>query len=75
MKLRKRSWQGREVPLEPETWSLFTSAGMHPDEEVEQSELLTTLQQAIAKVLTPHQRRVLLPSRSTAFRSTCSPSG
>src|SRR5215204_1716811 len=26
VKLRKRSWQGREVPLEPETWSLFTSA-------------------------------------------------
>jgi RNA polymerase sigma-70 factor (ECF subfamily) len=60
VKLRKRSWQGREVPLEPETWSLFTSAGIQPDEEVEQTELLTTLQHAIAKVLTPHQRRVLL---------------
>ena len=60
VKLRKRSWQGREVPLEPETWSLFTSAGIEPDEEVEQGELLTTLQEAIAKVLTPHQRRVLI---------------
>jgi RNA polymerase sigma-70 factor (ECF subfamily) len=60
VKLRKRSWQGREVPLEPETWSLFTSAGIEPDEELEQSELLTTLQQAIADVLTPHQRRVLV---------------
>ena len=60
VKLRKRSWQGREVPLEPETWSLFTSAGIDPDEEVEQSELLTTLQEAIADVLTPHQRRVLV---------------
>jgi RNA polymerase sigma-70 factor (ECF subfamily) len=60
VKLRKRSWQGREVPLEPETWSLFTSAGIEPGEEVEQTELLTTLQQAIAKVLTPHQRRVLV---------------
>jgi RNA polymerase sigma-70 factor, ECF subfamily len=28
--------------------------------EVEQTELLTTLQYAIAKVLTPHQRRVLV---------------
>ena len=39
---------GREVPLELETWSLFTSAGNEPDEEAEaeQSELLTTLQQA-----------------------------
>jgi RNA polymerase sigma-70 factor, ECF subfamily len=60
VKLRKRSWQGREVPLEPETWSLFSSAGLEPDEEMEQSELLTTLQQAIADVLTPHQRRVLV---------------
>jgi RNA polymerase sigma-70 factor, ECF subfamily len=60
VKLRKRAWQGREVPLEPETWSLFTSAGIGPDEEIEQSEFLTTLQRAIAEVLTPHQRRVLV---------------
>jgi RNA polymerase sigma-70 factor, ECF subfamily len=60
VKLRKRSWQGREVPLEPETWSLFTSAGIEPGAEAEQSELLATLQQAIADVLTPHQRRVLV---------------
>jgi RNA polymerase sigma-70 factor, ECF subfamily len=60
VKLRKRAWQGREVPLEPETWSLFTSAGIEPDEEAEQSELLTTLRHAIADVLTPHQRRVLI---------------
>jgi RNA polymerase sigma-70 factor, ECF subfamily len=60
VKLRKRSWQGREVPLEPETWSLFTSAGIEPGAEVEQSELLTILQGAVAEVLTPHQRRVLI---------------
>jgi RNA polymerase sigma-70 factor, ECF subfamily len=60
VKLRKRSWQGREVPLEPEGWGLFSSAGLEPDAEAEQSELLKTLQTAIAKVLTPHQRRVLV---------------
>ena len=60
VKLRKRAWQGREVPLEPETWSLFSSAGLEPDAEAEQSELLQTLQQAIGEVLTPHQRRVLV---------------
>ena len=60
VKLRKRSWQGREVPLEPETWGLFTSAGVEPDEEVEHTELLATIQQAIAEILTPHQRRVLV---------------
>ncbi len=60
VKLRKRAWQGREIPLEPETWSLFSSAGLQPDAELEQSELLATLQQAIGERLTPHQRRVLV---------------
>ena len=60
VKLRRRAWQGREVPLEPESWTLFSSAGLAPDEEAEQSELLTTLQSLIADVLTPHQRRVLV---------------
>lgn len=60
VKLRKRAWQGREVPLEPEGWGLFSSAGLEPDAEAEQGELLETLQTAIAQVLTPHQRRVLV---------------
>jgi RNA polymerase sigma-70 factor (ECF subfamily) len=60
VKLRKRAWQGREVPLEPETWSLFASGGLGPEAEAEQSELLSTLKQAIAEVLTPHQRNVLV---------------
>jgi RNA polymerase sigma-70 factor, ECF subfamily len=60
VKLRKRSWQGREVPLEPEGWGLFSSAGLEPDAEAEQSELLETLQGAIGEVLTSHQRRVLV---------------
>ena len=60
VKLRKRAWQGREVPLEPGTWSLFASVGLAPDEQAEQSELLSTLQTAICEVLTPHQRCVLV---------------
>ena len=60
VKLRKRSWQGREVPLEPEGWGLFSSGGLEPDAEAEQSELLETVQNAIAELLTPHQRRVLV---------------
>jgi RNA polymerase sigma-70 factor, ECF subfamily len=60
VKLRKRSWQGREVPLEPASWNAFASPGLEPDAEVEQSELLTTLQKAIDEVLTPHQRHVLV---------------
>jgi RNA polymerase sigma-70 factor (ECF subfamily) len=60
VKLRKRAWQGREVPLEPETWDLFSSSGLEPGAEAEQSELLAAVQDAIANVLTPHQRRVLV---------------
>ena len=60
VKLRKRAWQGREVPLEPEAWSFFPGAALEPGAEVEQTELLATLQRAIAEVLTPHQRRVLV---------------
>ena len=60
VKLRKRAWQGREIPLEPETWNLFTSAGLEPDAEAAQGELLATLQRAIAEALTPHQRKVLV---------------
>jgi RNA polymerase sigma-70 factor (ECF subfamily) len=60
VKLRKRSWQGREVPLEPEGWRLYSSAGLEPDAEAEQSELVATVQAAIEEALTPHQRRVLV---------------
>ena len=60
VKLRRRAWQGREVPLEPETWSLFASTEREPDERAAQSELLATVQRAIDDVLTPHQRRVLV---------------
>ena len=42
------------------TWSLFAGAGREPDESAEQGELLESLQRAIADVLTPHQRQVLV---------------
>jgi RNA polymerase sigma-70 factor, ECF subfamily len=60
VKLRRRAWQGREVPLEPETWGLFSSTALEPDEQAEQSELIARIQRAIQEVLTPHQRRVLV---------------
>jgi RNA polymerase sigma-70 factor (ECF subfamily) len=59
-KLRKRAWQGREVPLEPDAWNLFESVELAPAARVEESELLSTLQTAIGELLTPHQRRVLI---------------
>ncbi len=60
VKLRRRAWQAREVPLEPESWGLFASAALTPDERAEQGELMSTVQRLIAETLTPHQRRVLV---------------
>jgi RNA polymerase sigma-70 factor, ECF subfamily len=60
VKLRRRAWQGREVPIEPETWGLFSSSALEPGDQAEQSELLATIQRAIDDVLTAHQRRVLV---------------
>jgi len=60
VKLRKRAWQGREVPLEPESWTVFATGGLDPGAEVEQRELLAALQRAVATELTPHQRDVLV---------------
>src|SRR5262249_10591921 len=56
VKLRKRAWQGREIPLEPEQWTGFSSDAT----TVEQRELLARLQHAIHEVLTPHQRQILV---------------
>jgi RNA polymerase sigma-70 factor, ECF subfamily len=60
VKLRTRAWQGREVPLEPESWTVFSSSGLEPEAEIEQTELLSALQRAVNELLTPHQRTVLV---------------
>jgi RNA polymerase sigma-70 factor, ECF subfamily len=60
VKLRKRAWQGREIPLEPESWDLQPSRIPGPAAATEQSELLSAVSAAIAEALTPHQRTVVV---------------
>jgi RNA polymerase sigma-70 factor (ECF subfamily) len=60
VKLRRRAWQGREVPLEPDVWPLFEAKGASPESGAEHSELFQEIQRAIAHELTPHQREVLI---------------
>jgi RNA polymerase sigma-70 factor, ECF subfamily len=60
VKLRRRSWQGRELPLEPESWTLVPSRRPGPVETAEQSALLAAIQEGIETVLTPRQRTVLV---------------
>jgi RNA polymerase sigma-70 factor, ECF subfamily len=60
VKIRRRAWQGREVPLRPEAWQLFPSGRTSPEAGAERSELFDELQAAISNELTPHQRTVLV---------------
>jgi RNA polymerase sigma-70 factor (ECF subfamily) len=60
VKVRRRAWQGREVPLDAERWPLFTHPGSKPDEQAESDELLGALGEAIRRRLTPHQREILV---------------
>ena len=60
VKIRRRGWQGREVPLvDPEGWDVMPGHGS-PEHDAEQRELLDAVRAAIAAELTPHQREVLL---------------
>jgi RNA polymerase sigma-70 factor, ECF subfamily len=60
VKLRRRAWQGRELPIEPQQWSLISETSPGPAGAAEQRELLRELGHAIESELSPHQRRVLL---------------
>jgi RNA polymerase sigma-70 factor, ECF subfamily len=60
VKLRRRAWQGREVPLEPETWEVFAGENPSPERRAEESELLRELRVGIDEALSPHQREVLV---------------
>jgi RNA polymerase sigma-70 factor, ECF subfamily len=60
VKLRRRAWQGRELPLEPESWTLVPSREPGPAETAEQGALLAAIQEGIETALTPRQRTVLV---------------
>lgn len=59
-KVRKRGWQGRELPLEAEAWQLLADRRSGPESDAEMSDLLAALRDAIRSDLTPHQREVLV---------------
>jgi RNA polymerase sigma-70 factor (ECF subfamily) len=60
VKSRRRAWQGREVPLEDDAGAVLAVRGGGPDEDAETAELLRAVRDAIATVLTSHQRAVLV---------------
>jgi RNA polymerase sigma-70 factor (ECF subfamily) len=58
--LRRRAWQGREVVLRPEDWSVLPGAQHSVQHDAETAELLACALRAIDSELTPHQRQVLI---------------
>jgi RNA polymerase sigma-70 factor, ECF subfamily len=60
VKARRRAWQGREVALDDEGWSVLAVRDNGPGADAETAELLRAVRDAIDTALTPHQRAVLV---------------
>jgi RNA polymerase sigma-70 factor, ECF subfamily len=58
--VRRRSWMGREIPVEDAAWWSTLAHTASPEELLEQRELLSALQNGIEHALTPHQRSVFV---------------
>ena len=58
--VRKRAWQGRELPLEAEAWPQLADLSPSPDREAETGDLLAAIKEEISRSLSPHQREVLV---------------
>lgn len=59
-KVRRRAWQGREIPLGDEAWPLMADPRSGPAHEAETTELLAAVREEIERALSPHQREVLV---------------
>jgi RNA polymerase sigma-70 factor, ECF subfamily len=60
VKVRRRAWQGREVALDEAAWGQLPDPTQTPAGESETAELIGAVRDAIAEVLTSHQRSVLV---------------
>jgi RNA polymerase sigma-70 factor, ECF subfamily len=60
VKVRRRAWQGREVPLEEEAWSTLSAATSWAGRGAEDAELFTVLREEIENGLSSRQREVLV---------------
>ena len=60
VKVRRRAWQGREVPLEDQAWAVLADARRGVAHETETRDLIAALGEEIERSLSPHQRAVLV---------------
>jgi RNA polymerase sigma-70 factor (ECF subfamily) len=60
VKVRRRAWQGREIPLEEEAWSRLADPGAPTGRSIEDAELFAALREEIEGSLSARQREVLV---------------
>ncbi len=60
VKVRRRAWQEREIPLESDGWAKLADHRPSPERDAETAELMRAVGRAIAEALTAHQRTVLV---------------
>jgi RNA polymerase sigma-70 factor (ECF subfamily) len=60
VKVRRRAWQGREVPLEEGAWSVLADVGAQAERGAEDGELFAVIREEIERCLSPRQREVLV---------------
>lgn len=60
VKVRRRAWQGREIPVADEHWAVLADDRAAPSRAAETGELMSAVHDAIGSDLTPRQRTVLV---------------
>jgi RNA polymerase sigma-70 factor (ECF subfamily) len=59
VRTRRRAWQERELPIDPDAWTTLPARTLDPAEELLNRERLRAVIEAVRTQLSPHQREVL----------------
>jgi RNA polymerase sigma-70 factor (ECF subfamily) len=59
VRTRRRAWQERELPVDPDAWTTVPSRTLDPAQDFERRERLRAIIEAVRTELSPHQREVL----------------
>jgi RNA polymerase sigma-70 factor (ECF subfamily) len=59
VRTRRRAWQERELPIDPDAWTSLPARTLDPAEDLERRDRLRAIIEAVRTELSPHQREVL----------------
>jgi RNA polymerase sigma-70 factor, ECF subfamily len=59
VRTRRRAWQERELPIDPDAWTTLPARTLDPAEDLERRDRLRAVIDAVRTELSPHQREVL----------------